>query len=311
MVPVLPSVGPAAPTPVLAGTSTTPPTGEARGSVVELAVRVPLDPAPVLASTAARAVPGVESVGDGAVRRLVDLGGGHVAVTAAVTAEGVVLRTDAPVPAAALARLADRWFGLADDLAPVHAALGADPVLGPLLAARPLLRVAGHPDGFETAVQAVLTQQVSLRAGATTGGRLAAAYGRPHASGLRTFPTPTDVADVDPVALQAVLRVPHARARAVHALAVACADGLVLAPGVDVAAVRERLLAVPGVGPWTADVVALRALGDRDAYPAGDLVLRRALGVEHPRDAAAAGRTWAPWRAFAATHLWASRAVPV
>jgi AraC family transcriptional regulator of adaptative response / DNA-3-methyladenine glycosylase II len=272
---------------------------------------VPLDPAPVLASMAARAVPGVEEVGPGSVRRLVDLGGGHVVVTADVTADGVSLRTAEPVDPVALARLVDRWFGTGDDLAAVRATLGADPLLAPLLAARPHLRVAGHPDGFEVAVQAVLTQQVSLRAGATTGGRLAAAFGREHASGLRAYPAPADVAAVDPVDLQAVLRVPHARARAVHAIAVACADGLTLAPGVDGAAVRTRLLAVPGVGPWTADVVALRALGDRDAYPAGDLVLRRALGVDHVRGVAAAGDAWTPWRAFAATHLWASRAVPV
>ena len=183
-------------------------------------------------------------------------------------------------------------------------------MLGPLLAARPHLRVLGHPDGFEAAVQAILTQQVSLRAGRTTGGRLAAAHGHPHPGGLLAFPRPQDVAAVDPVALQAVLRVPHARARAVHALAVACAHGLDLSPDAPRDDVRATLLAVPGIGPWTADVVALRALGDRDAFPAGDLVLRRALGVPHARDVAAAGLAWAPWRALAATHLWASVGYP-
>lgn len=267
---------------------------------------MPAAPAPVLASLAARAVPGVEEVdvAAGTVRRLWDAGAGPVLVVAHVDATHVHVEAD--LPADVRRTLADRWFGLADDLTPVHAALGDDPVVGPLLAARPGLRVAGHPDGFEAAVQAVLTQQVSLQAGRTTGGRLAAAYGRPHASGLRTYPRADDVAAVDPVDLQAVLRVPHARARAVHALAVACAQGLRLSPGVDVAATRRALLALPGVGPWTAEVVALRALGDRDAFPAGDLVLRRALGAPDVRAVAAAADAWSPWRAFAATHLWAS-----
>ncbi|UZN01988.1 DNA-3-methyladenine glycosylase family protein [Cellulomonas sp. S1-8] len=279
-------------------------------------MRAHLDPVPALASLAARAVPGVEvvDVAAGTVRRLVDLGTGPVPVTAHVTTQGVQVRPDPasgvgvvdPPSPEALDRLAARWFGLDDDLAAVHDALQADAVLGPLLAARPHLRVPGHPDGFEAAVQAVLTQQVSLHAGRTTGGRLAAAHGRPHASGLLAFPRPQDVAAVDPVALQAVLRVPHARARAVHALAVACAEGLDLAPGGPVDDVRAALLALPGIGPWTADVVALRALGDRDAFPSGDLVLRRALGVPHARDVATAGRAWAPWRAFATTHLWSS-----
>ncbi|GIG39561.1 DNA-3-methyladenine glycosylase family protein [Cellulomonas phragmiteti] len=275
-------------------------------------MRAPLDPVPALASLAARAVPGVEvvDVTAGTVRRLVDLGTGTVAVTAVVTPTGVDVLPDAPAPAAALERLAARWFGLADDLAAVHDAGRADPVLGPLLAARPDLRVLGHPDGFEAAVQAVLTQQVSLHAGRTTGGRLAAAFGRRHVSGLLAFPRPADVAEVDPVELQQVLRVPHARARAVHALAVACTTGLELTPDAPRDDVRRRLLAVPGIGPWTADVVALRALGDRDAFPSGDLVLRCALGVPHPRDVAAAGLAWRPWRAFAATHLWVSVTAP-
>ena len=276
------------------------------------AVRAPLDPGPALASLAARAVPGVEVVDVAAatVRRLVDLGGGPVPVTAHLSAGGVDVHVDGPAAPGTAEHLAARWFGLDDDLATVHDALRTDAVVGPLLAARPHLRVPGHPDGFEAAVQAILTQQVSLRAGRTTGGRLAAALGRPHPSGLVAFPRPEDVAGADPVALQAVLRVPHARARAVHALAVACTQGLTLAPGAPAAEVRAALLAVPGIGPWTADVVALRALGDRDAFPSGDLVLRRALGVPTVRDVADAGRAWIPWRAFAATHLWSSVGYP-
>lgn len=271
-------------------------------------VRAPLDPGPALASVAARAVPGVEhvDVAAGVVRRLVDLGRGPVAVTAQVSASGVAVHAEGPVAPGAPQDLAARWFGLADELAPVHDALRDDPTLGLLLAARPHLRVTGHPDGFEAAAQAVLTQQVSLRAGRTIGARFAAAYGHPHPTGLLAYPRADDVAQADPDALRDVLRVPRSRARAVHALAVACADGLTLAPGVDVGAARAALLELPGIGPWTVDVVALRALGDRDAFPWGDLVLRRVLGAAHARDVAVAGRAWAPWRAFAATHLWSA-----
>ncbi|ADG75309.1 AlkA domain protein [Cellulomonas flavigena DSM 20109] len=275
-------------------------------------MRTALDHRAALSSLAARSVPGVErvDVDAGTVSRLVELGAGPVHVTAHVAATGVRVDADGPAAPAALDDLATRWFGLADDLAPVHAALGGDPVLGPLVAARPHLRVPGHPDGFEAAVQVVLTQQVSLGAGRTTGARLASAYGRPGPGGLLAYPRPEDLAAADSVALQAVLRVPHARARAVHALAVACAGGLRLVPGAPAADVRAALLAIPGIGPWTADVVALRALGDRDAFPAGDLVLRRALGVPDVRDVATAGRAWSPWRAFAATHLWAAVGYP-
>lgn len=286
----------------------------------------PVDARAVLVSFGARAVPGVEEVvpdaappddgptpgaagstsggAAGTVRRLVDLGDGPTPVTLSVTTAAV--SATAHAPSAATGALLDRWLGLGDDLAGAHAHLGRDPRLVPLLRSRPHLRVLGHPDGFEAAVQAVLTQQVTLAAGRTCGGRLAAAYGAPGPDGLLAYPAPEALAAVDPVALQAVLRVPHARARAVHALAAACADGLVLAPGGDVAHVRARLLALPGIGPWTVEVVALRALGDRDAFPAGDLVLRRALDLPDPRTVAAVAQPWSPCRALAATHLWAA-----
>ncbi len=200
-----------------------------------------------------------------------------------------------------------RWFGLDDDLDAVVAHLRRDPLLAPLVARRPHLRVLGHPDGFEAAVQTVLGQQVSLAAARTLTGRVAQAYASVRVGGLALFPDPPTLAAVDPAELRDVTRATNARARTVVALAQACADGLVLAPGVDRGDARRRLLAVPGIGPWTADYLALRALGDRDAFPAGDLVLRRALGVEHERDVAAAAPLWSPWRAYAAQHLWTAR----
>ena len=275
-------------------------------------VRRPFDAAPALASLVAHAVPGVETVSpDGTVRRLVTLEGrtGPIEVR---LAQDVVELTSGLASSAALSRLAESWFGLADELDAVRAAFAGDPVLGPLVAARPGLRILGHPDGFEAAVTTVLGQQVSLGAARTFGGRLAAAYGSVSGAvsdaGLIRYPSASDLAGVDPLELQAVVRITHARARTLHALAVACAEGLTLGPDADPAETRGRLLALPGIGPWTADYLALRVLGDRDAMPVGDLVLRRALGVPDAASVARAAESWRPLRAFAAMHLWTATA---
>jgi AraC family transcriptional regulator of adaptative response / DNA-3-methyladenine glycosylase II len=274
-------------------------------------VRRPFDPAPAVASLVAHAVPGIEEVTlDGRVRRLVTLDGDRATVDVQLDRDSVTVHASTGSPEA-LARLAERWFGLADDLVPVATAFADDPVLGPLVAARPNLRILGHPDGFEAAVSTVLGQQVTLRAARTFGGRLAAAYGTRGPDGLLVFPSATRLAAVDPIALQREVRITHARARTIHALAVAGADGLSLEPGAPVAEVRERLLALPGIGPWTVDYLALRVLEDRDALPAGDVVLRRALGLDDARAVERASQRWRPWRAFAAIHLWTARAFAV
>ncbi|GIG22949.1 hypothetical protein Cch01nite_36730 [Cellulomonas chitinilytica] len=265
----------------------------------------PLDPAPLLASLVAHATPGVEVVEGSTVRRLAVVDGRPTAVEARLSSDLVELR-GAPVDV--LTRLGARWFGLDDDLGAVADALGPDPVVGPLVRRRPTLRILGHLDGFEAAVSTVLGQQVSLAAARTFAGRLASAYGTPGPAGLVVPPSPDRLAAVDPAELQSVVRITHARARTLHALAAACADGLTLAPGADVHDVRSRLVALPGIGPWTADYLALRVLADRDALPVGDLVLRRALDVPSPRDVAHAAEAWRPFRAFAAVHLWTSHA---
>lgn len=268
-----------------------------------LVLRQPFDPAPALASLVAHAVPGVEAVDAGTVTRVVLLGGEPALVEATLGPDRVALRATAGSPED-LAALGSSWFGLTDDLDAVLRTFGDDEVLGPLVRARPRLRVLGHPDGFEAAVTTVLGQQVSLAAARTFGGRLASAYGEPGPGGLTIYPTPGRLAAVDPVELQSVVRITHSRARTLHALAQACADGLDLrAPGA-----RERLVALPGIGPWTADYLALRVLGDRDAMPVGDLVLRRALGVGSATDVTRLAERWRPLRAFAAVHLWTSTA---
>lgn len=259
------------------------------------------------------------SVGDAPVELTVILPAGDVG-TPVVRARG---RAQAVPSAVAAGR---RWVGLDVDPAPGVAALADDPTLGPLVRARPHLRVPGSTDGFETAVLVVLGQHVSLAAGRRFAARLVAAHGT-SVGRLRTFPAAEALAALDPVGLQATVGITGARARTVVALARATADGtLVLrshgdlaesgpstaltprsAP--DVAETRCRMLALPGVGPWTADLVALRALRDPDVFLPGDLVLRRALGGVTARAAASASEAWRPHRSLAVLHLWTHSAI--
>ena len=197
---------------------------------------------------------------------------------------------------------APRLFGLDVEVAEVARALSRDPWLAPLVAARPLLRVAGCFDGFELAVRAVLGQQVSVAGGRTLAERIVRAHGDPLAEPRGTithlFPRAETLAGVD------LGGMPASRARAIRALAAAVADGLAIEPEAGPAEVRAALLELPGIGPWTVEYVAMRALRDPDAFPAGDLVLRNAAGGMGARDLEARAEGWRPWRAYAAMHLW-------
>jgi 3-methyladenine DNA glycosylase/8-oxoguanine DNA glycosylase len=234
-----------------------------------------------------------------------------VAVTLVDGAPDVPCAVELPTGAdlAAVTGRIRRWLDLDHDPGPVDAHLAADPVLAPLVAARPGLRVVGSTDGWETAVTTVLGQQVSVSAARTFAGRLVAAYGEPTGAGAPAFPTPDALAAVDPAVLAPRIGLTGARARTVHALARAVADGLPLdTADADPQAVRAALLALPGIGPWTVEYLALRALGDRDACPSSDLVLRRALGGASARQVDEASQRWRPWRAYAVTHLWTQAA---
>ena len=191
----------------------------------------------------------------------------------------------------------------------VAAALGADPLLGALVAASPGRRVPGHVDGAELAVRAVLGQQVTVAAARTLTARLVTRYGSPLAepSGGLThlFPTPQVLAGAD----FADLGMPASRRRALAALAVALTDGtLLLDPGADRADLQARLLDLPGVGPWTAAYIRLRALGDPDVFLPTDAGVRHALARRglpaDPTAAAALADRWRPWRSYALLHLW-------
>ena len=236
---------------------------------------------------AARAVPGIEEAGPASYRRTVRLADGHRVIELG--------------GADAAAR---RLAGSGEAAAAADAHLRGDPLLGPLVARRPGLRVPGTVDGGELAIRAVLGQQVSLAAARTLAGRLVAAAGdplpEPDGALTHTWPRPEAVAEA-----AGAMGMPRARRVALAALADALAAGeLRLAPGEDAAEARRRLLDLPGIGPWTAEYVAMRALGDPDAWLPTDLGVRHALarlgaGPE-------ASDAWRPFRAHAVIHLWAS-----
>jgi AraC family transcriptional regulator of adaptative response / DNA-3-methyladenine glycosylase II len=289
----------------------------ATGLTLRLRHRAPFDAAGLLAFLGMRAVPGVEAwdAASGTYRRVLRLphGLGVATLTPAPAGDHVhceLRLTDLRDLAAAVQRCR-RLLDLDADPVAVDEALGADPVLAPLVRRTPGRRVPGAADGAELAVRAVLGQQISVAGARTLAGRLTAALGTPlsDADGSLTlaFPTADALAAADP----ATLPLTRARAFALVRLCGALADGsIALDPGADRVATREALLTLPGIGPWTAEYVAMRALGDPDAFPATDLGVRHALErLGQPGDRVAAtalAERWRPWRAYAVQHLWAS-----
>lgn len=259
----------------------------------------------LLAYLAARAIPGVESVEGRIYRRTLRTGGAPLVVELEHDAPVVTLTLAEP-DAGSLGRIAGtarRAFDLDVDPARVTSVLTRDPALRPLVERRPGLRVPGAWDGFELAVRAVLGQQVSVRGATTLAGRLVARFGEPlpvSEDGLtHTFPHPEQLLEAD----VATIGIPGARGETIRRLAQAVSTGsLTLSPSAPFDETRAALLALPGIGPWTAEYVALRVLRDPDAYPAGDLGLRRAGATPTRAEA------WRPWRAYAAVHLWTAGA---
>jgi AraC family transcriptional regulator of adaptative response / DNA-3-methyladenine glycosylase II len=280
--------------------------------------RDPFDFGALLAFLGPRAIPGVEEVDGALYRRSLRLPAGPA--IAEVRDDGTAVRvrlllTDPRDLAPAVARIR-RLFDLDADPLAVAEVLTADPVLGPFVAADPGRRAPGAVDGLELAVRAIAGQQVSVASATAVVARIAAALGTALASPVghvtHLFPDAETLAE----AADTALPVPTARRATIRAVATAIARGdLVLGAGADRAEASARLQAVPGIGPWTAGYVALRALGDPDQLLVGDLAIRKAaarLGL--PSDAAAlakAGARWAPWRSYANHHLWASLALPV
>jgi AraC family transcriptional regulator, regulatory protein of adaptative response / DNA-3-methyladenine glycosylase II len=272
----------------------------------------PLDDAALLGHFRARAVPGIEELGDHVYRRSLRLAGGPAVVELAISPDAVIAELELadPSDSDAAARSCSATLGLESDPAAVLDALGDDPLLGAAVRAAPGRRVPGTPDGDELAVRAVLGQQISLAGAAAAAARLVRHYGQPLARPVGTvshvFPSAAALASVDPSSF----RMPRSRARTLHLLCLALASGeIVLARGGDPERVRAQLLALPGIGPWTADYVLMRALGDTDVFLATDLGIKRSLerlGVgADPASALTLAERWRPYRSFAMQYLWA------
>jgi AraC family transcriptional regulator of adaptative response / DNA-3-methyladenine glycosylase II len=301
--------------------------GSGSGSIrLRLPCRRPFDPASVLEFLGTRALPGVEELADASYRRTLRLPHGHGVVTlsappgADATAdshsgpsyvEADLVLSDLRDLTTAVARCRQLLDLDADPVA-VWEALRGDPLVGPLVERDPGRRVPGAADGFELAVRAVIGQQVSVPGARTVAGRLVQAAGDPlpgpEGTLTHLFPTPAALLELtgrDPGAFA----MPAGRRRALAALAGAVADGeVVIDPGSDPIELRRSLVGLPGIGPWTAEYVAMRALRDPDAFMPTDLGIRRAaraLGLtDHPADLAAATEGWRPWRSYAMAHLW-------
>ena len=285
---------------------------------MRLAVRTPYSGRALLDFLALRAVPGVEAAGEGWYARTLSLPHGSGSVRLEVPEVLETNRTAFVRATFALEDLRDmsaatervrRLLDADCDPVAVADAFAGDPLIGPLVREWPGLRVPGHVDGAEIAVRAVLGQQVSVGRARTMAERLVVEHGRPLAQpvdGLTPlFPDAATLARLDP----ADLPMPRARGRALIALCAALADGsIALDRGLDRDDVRRALVAIPGIGPWTADYVAMRALGHPDVFLPTDVGIRNALrGLgRDPAEAAALAEGWSPWRSYAQLYLWQS-----
>ncbi|MER6538017.1 AlkA N-terminal domain-containing protein [Streptomyces sp. 900105755] len=285
---------------------------------LRLPFRAPLNPDNLFGHLAATAVPGVEEWRDGAYRRTLRLPYGHGIAALTPKPDHIACRLtlsdlrDLPVAISRCRRMLD----LDADPVAVDDQLRRDPFLAPLVDKAPGRRVPRTVDEAEFAVRAVLGQQVSTAAARTHAARLVTAHGTPvddPEGGLtHLFPSPEALADVPPDSLA----MPRTRRTTFTTLVRQLADGtLHLGVESDWAEARARLLALPGFGPWTVDVIAMRALGDPDAFLPTDLGIRRAaqeLGLPGtPAALTARAAAWRPWRAYAVQYLWATDSHPI
>jgi AraC family transcriptional regulator of adaptative response / DNA-3-methyladenine glycosylase II len=274
----------------------------------------------MLAFLGARAIPSVELVERDSYKRSIAFGK-HSGVVTVAPAGGH--RVDVSVRFPDIAALPSiiarvrRVFDLAADPDQIGAHLSQDPSLAPLVAARPGLRVAGAWDGFELAMRAICGQQITVPAATKLLGKLVQAHGTElpasvqDAEGLsHVFPSPKAIASADP----AGFAMPGARARALIALAKAIsADPMIFSRRASLEQAIAKLRALPGIGEWTAQYIAMRELREPDAFPAADVGLLRAMADASgrrptPDQLLARAEAWRPWRAYAALHLWAAGA---
>jgi AraC family transcriptional regulator of adaptative response / DNA-3-methyladenine glycosylase II len=280
---------------------------------IALATAEPFDPAWLLDFFGRRAVDGVEEMlPDGVYRRSVGLAHGAGVLELRLATKRITARLllDDQRDRAEAERICRQLLDLDTDPQPIVAALGGDPIIGSIVRAAPGRRVPGASDGHELAIRAVLGQQISVAGGATLAARLTVAYGQPLAQPVgavtHLFPTAAAIARADPDTLP----MPASRQRALLGLAGALARNEVsLDAGRDPDVARRELLALPGIGPWTVEYIAMRALRDGDAFMPTDLGVKHALtrlGFDaRPRSANELSESWRPYRAYAMQHLWA------
>ena len=265
-----------------------------------LPYRAPYDWVGVLDFLRPRAIPGVEQVDARTYRRAISIDESSGAIVVSHDERAQALRVVVESPSHAdVPSIVDRvraMFDLDVDPAVVQARLRADAVLNGAVAKFPGIRAPGAWDAFELTVRAILGQQVSVAAATTIAGRVAHLSERP---GL--FPTPESLID----ARLEQLGVMPSRARTIRALASAVASGSIsFDRNPDVALTIAALRQINGIGDWTTQYIAMRAFNDRDAFPSGDLILRRALGNCSARDLEHRSDAWRPWRAYAVMLLW-------
>ncbi|MCW1874815.1 helix-turn-helix domain-containing protein [Erwinia sp. INIA-01] len=283
-------------------------------SVLQLGYRPPYDWQAMLDFLRIRALQGVEYVDTDSYSRTVRLGPhcGWIQVrqkTAKNMLQVEFSHSLTPVLPALLRRLRNLFdLSARPDLIAAH--LGQDPLLQPSLQAYPGLRVPGAFDGFEMAVRAILGQQITVKAAATLGGRFAMAFGDPfdcplpqltHLSPLAERVAECSIDDI------ASLGIVSARTRCILALAAACSQGMLKLDAVSQPdKTVTQLLALPGIGDWTAQYLSMRALRWPDAFPAGDIVVRNNLGRIDAKEAEKRSQAWRPWRSYAVMHIWKS-----
>ncbi len=286
-----------------------------RAVVVKLLLdyQPPYDWPAMLGFLSARAIAGMESVVDGVYSRSISLNGVHGTFSITPAADNALevrlCFPDASVVPEIITRLR-RMFDLDVDLPLIHQQLAVDPLMARLIAERPGLRVPGTWDGLELAIRAVLGQQITVGAAIKLAGKLVAQYGEPLSaplSGLtHVFPQAAVLATAD----LATLGMPKSRGRTLSGVAQALLDDpLLFEPGRDDGI--ARLLALWGIGDWTAQYIALRQMREMDAFPSGDVGLINALaalegGPVTPRELLARAEAWRPCRAYAAQLLWTS-----
>ena len=256
----------------------------------------------------ARATPGVEIVEGSCYRRSISVNGHHGCFEVSLDDDNhaLVARVQFGNPRS-LFFIVERiraMFDLNADWVAIADSLKTDPVLGPRVKADPGLRVPGCWNAFELGIRAILGQQITVKGATALAGRLVRTLGQPF-NGMpgitHTFPD----AEVLANASLADVGLPQARAQTIRALASAVSDGHICFEGVvDSNQFLSRLCEIPGIGKWTAEYIAMRALGEPDAFPSCDLGLLRALHLKNPRDLERRAEAWRPWRAYAAMYLW-------